>query len=203
MPKIPWFEDDYHAIAKLAMEHFTATVFKRFAFCGIKKYQWAQWLREHFSRIVHEAGFPCSVFEPKSRSALGNELELREITRWVKRLPKPIALLACNDFAGRKVLEACIREHACEGINVKDVLKAHPQSRRLLESKFKKHLGHSPHEEILNVQMARVKLLLVETDHSMESIAERTGFNYVEYLSVVFNRVFGMPPSEYRKLNRR
>ncbi|HSH93079.1 MAG TPA: DNA-binding transcriptional regulator [Roseimicrobium sp.] len=96
-----------------------------------------------------------------------------------------------------------IRQHACEGINVKDVLRAVPHSRRLLESRFKKLIGRTPHEEIIRVQLNRVKELLTETDLSLEDISERTGFAHVEYLSVVFKKKVGLPPSRYRAVNRR
>jgi LacI family transcriptional regulator len=95
-----------------------------------------------------------------------------------------------------------IREHACEGIKVKDVLRAVPQSRTLLESRFKRLLGRTPHEEILRVRLARVKQLLVDTDLPLEEIAERTAFAHVEYLSVAFRREIGLPPSQFRSQNR-
>lgn len=95
-----------------------------------------------------------------------------------------------------------IREQACSGINVANVLKAVPQSRRLLESRFRRLLGRTPHEEILRVQMDRVKQLLVETDLPLAEVAERAGFAHVEYLSVVFKRETGIPPSAFRRANR-
>ena len=95
-----------------------------------------------------------------------------------------------------------IRQHACDGIKVKDVLKAVPHSRTLLEGRFKKLLGRTPHEEILRVRLNRVKQLLVETDLPLEQIAERAGFPHVEYLSVAFRREVGMPPSRFRAQNR-
>lgn len=96
-----------------------------------------------------------------------------------------------------------IRQHACDGIKVKDVLKAVPHSRTLLETRFKKLLGRTPHEEILRVRLTRVKQLLLETDLSLEQVAERAGFPHVEYLSVAFRREVGIPPSQYRAQNRR
>jgi len=96
-----------------------------------------------------------------------------------------------------------IREHACDGINVSDVLAAVPQSRRVLESRFSKLLGRTPHEEILLVQMNRIKELLSQTDLSLEEIAERTGFGHHEYLSVVFKREIGIPPGKYRQQSGR
>ena len=91
-----------------------------------------------------------------------------------------------------------IREHACQGIGVADVLKAVPMSRRVLETRFRKLLGRSPHEQILNVKLERVKRLLTETDLSLAAIAERTGFAHVEYLSVAFKRQTGVNASEFR-----
>jgi len=95
-----------------------------------------------------------------------------------------------------------IRQHACDGIKVKDVLRAVPHSRTLLESHFKKLLGRTPHEEILRVRLNRVKQLLVQTDLPLEQIAERAGFPHVEYLSVAFRREIGVPPSQFRARNR-
>jgi LacI family transcriptional regulator len=92
-----------------------------------------------------------------------------------------------------------IREHAVEGIKVEAILAAIPVSRRVLESRFKKLLGRTPHDEILRVQLERVKQLLAETDLPLRVIAERAGFKHVEYLSAVFKQHVGHPPSEYRR----
>jgi LacI family transcriptional regulator len=91
-----------------------------------------------------------------------------------------------------------IRDHACDGIKVEDLLRAVPISRRVLESRFRKMLGRTPHDEILRVQLERVKQLLEETDLPLAVIADRAGFKHVEYLSVVFKRHFHQPPSQYR-----
>lgn len=95
-----------------------------------------------------------------------------------------------------------IREHACNGINVEDVLKQIPLSRRVFESRFRKHLGRTPHDEILRIKLDRVKQLLDETDLTLDEIATRSGFRHVEYLSVAFKRVVGLPPSRYRSAGR-
>jgi len=92
-----------------------------------------------------------------------------------------------------------IREHACDGIQVGDVLRQVPLSRRVLESRFRKLVGRTPHDEILRIKLDRVKRLLTETDLTLETVADRAGFRHVEYLSVAFKRVTGMPPSRYRE----
>lgn len=91
-----------------------------------------------------------------------------------------------------------IREHACEGLRVSDVLKHCPMARRALESRFKQLLGRTPRQEIVRVQLNRVKELLVGTELPVWEIADRTGFD-PEYLSVVFKQETGVAPSEYRR----
>lgn len=91
-----------------------------------------------------------------------------------------------------------IRERACNGITVADVVKQVPLSRRILETRFQKLLGRSPHEQIMAVKLERVKRLLAETDLSLAVIADRAGFKHVEYLSVAFKRQTGVTASEYR-----
>lgn len=91
-----------------------------------------------------------------------------------------------------------IRENALAGIDVGDVVAAVPLARRLLERRFRAMLGRTLREEITRVQMLRVTELLVGSDLSLAEIAERVGFKHVEYLTYVFKRETGQPPSAYR-----
>ncbi len=92
-----------------------------------------------------------------------------------------------------------IREHACEGISVDDVLRQVPLSRSMLERRFRKYLRRSPQREIRNVQIKRIKQLLAETDLTLEQIAQLAGFVHPEYMSVVFKREVGSTPGQYRR----
>jgi LacI family transcriptional regulator len=95
-----------------------------------------------------------------------------------------------------------IRENACSGISVADVVAAVPLARRLLEKRFRAMLGHTLREELTRVQMQRAKELLSGTDLPLAEIAGRVGFKHVEYLTVVFKRECGMAPSAYRQSQR-
>ena len=95
-----------------------------------------------------------------------------------------------------------IRENACKGISVEQVLKYAFASRSQLEKRFRHFLGRSPQVEIRRVQVAKIRQLLLETDFPLKKIAELTGFEHVEYLSVVFKRLTSESPGEYRKKNR-
>jgi LacI family transcriptional regulator len=97
-----------------------------------------------------------------------------------------------------------LRAHACEGINVEDVLRQSPGlSRRGFETDFKRLFGHLPHEELVRTRLRRVKELLAQTDLPLHAIADRAGFRHAEYLSVVFKKREGIAPSEFRGRKRR
>lgn len=91
-----------------------------------------------------------------------------------------------------------IREQACEGATIQDVLNHMSVSRSWLERSFREHFGRSPKAEIRNVQIARCKELLCMTDLSLESISRLAGFKHPEYMGVVFKRETGMSPGKYR-----
>jgi LacI family transcriptional regulator len=113
----------------------------------------------------------------------------------VTRQSSDVLAVADNKIAGAL---RYIREHACEGIRVSDVLRECPMARRALETRFRQLLGRTPREEILRVQLNRVKELLVGTEMPVWQIAERTGFE-PEYLSVVFKQQTGTAPRDYRR----
>jgi LacI family transcriptional regulator len=92
-----------------------------------------------------------------------------------------------------------IRDHACDGINVIDVLSHVPLSRRALEAHFFKATGKTPHDMILSVRLARVHQLLKESDLSLDEIAKHSGFEHTEYMSVVFKKHYDLPPGRYRR----
>ena len=95
-----------------------------------------------------------------------------------------------------------IREHACTPIDVKDVLRIVPLSRKVLEARFKRLLSHTVHDEILRVRLDRVKQLLADTDLKLAEIANRAGFEHTEYLSVAFKRETGSTPGNFRATAR-
>jgi len=91
-----------------------------------------------------------------------------------------------------------INEHACEGIDVNDVLKAVPVSRTLFDSKFKALLGHTPHDHIVGKRIERARQLLSGSELTITVIAELVGFPNTSYFSTVFHRTVGITPYSYR-----
>jgi LacI family transcriptional regulator len=91
-----------------------------------------------------------------------------------------------------------IREHACDPVEVTDVAREVRLSRRVLERRFGKHLGHSPHAEIVRVRLERVRELLLATDLPLVAVAQKAGFSYAAYLNVAFKKRFGQTPGAFR-----
>jgi LacI family transcriptional regulator len=294
LPEFSSVETDNEGISRMAAEHFLDRGFKHFGFCGDLRFSWSNLREQHFDKFVRKAGRECSHYKSAISPLAPLEDHVAEIARWLRKLPKPLAIMACNDIRAQLVLDACrnvslsvpdevgvlgvdndallcdisspplssiipntqrtgyeaaalldqlmsgkkvgartlliepvsvvtrqstdvlaiddfhiaraaryIREHACEHIRIDDILKSVPLSRRIFERRFKKLLGHTPHEEITRVRMARVKELLAETDLSLAQIAERTGFEYVPNLSAAFKKKIGKSPNHYRAQNRK
>ncbi len=95
-----------------------------------------------------------------------------------------------------------ILTHACDGIQVDDVVKQTQLTRRALEKRFKDALGKTPHALIIETRLSKAERCLRETSLTLEQIATRCGFEYSEYLSVLFKKHRNMTPGVYRQQHR-
>jgi LacI family transcriptional regulator len=91
-----------------------------------------------------------------------------------------------------------IHAQAHRPITVRDVLKAAPQSRRLLELRFRQVLGRTPKEEIHRVHLERAKSLLAQTDLKIENLAAESGFRHYSFFVRRFRAYTGMTPTAFR-----
>ena len=292
----PKIRPDNVGVGHTGAEHFFDKGFRHFGFCGFANTSWAQERRAGFVEAVKLAGYTCDVLEtdyPGKVAPDWSSAQETEIIAWLRRLPRPVAVMACNDLRAIQIIHACqhagivvpeevavlgannessrcelchpplssvainahrigyraaellsdsmagravptkeelveplhivtrrstdvlaiddpkvalalnfIREHACSGLQVDAVVKHVHVSRSILERRFRRFLGRSPQAEIRHAQIQRAKQLLAETDRSIAEIAELTAFEYPEYLCVVFKRLVGQTPREYREKSR-
>lgn len=280
---------DSRSATQLALEHLQERGLKHFAFCGDARFGWAETHGQNFESHAARIGADCSIFPVRPDDLQNVDRERKRLADWLKKLPKPVGVMACYDIRAQQVLELCrelglqvpeqvavigwhndellcelcdpplssvipnarragyeaavllddlmagrfiepgtrliaplgvatrqstdvvavhdphvatavrfIRDHACDGITVNDVVQAAGTSRTLLERNYKKALGSTIHDFILNTRIDRVKRLLTETELSLKVIAERTGFEHPEYLSVAFRKRTGISARDFR-----
>lgn len=288
---LPAVRPNQEAVAQLAMSHFRERGFVHFAYCGSpSEVRWPP-TGKFFKHLAETGGYACAIYEHGYAKA-ARTLRLADMAKWLRSLPRPLALLAGNDPRAREILDAChlaglhvpeevavlgvnddelicemanpplssvmhnarrvgyeaaamlhqlmqgkkvltdvvvdplgvkcrqstdllaigdpdvaaavrfIRENACKGLRVDDVLEHVPLSRRSLEKRFRLSLGRLPHAEIRRVQIEKVKELLVTTDYKLERIAEITGFSTAQYLAGLFHRIVKMTPGAWRQAGR-
>ncbi len=91
-----------------------------------------------------------------------------------------------------------IRNNTGRRIQVEDVVKAVPASRRVLYRRFKEVLGKSILEEIRSASMDYAAKLLLESNLSIAAIAMELGYDDAKNLSRMFTKEKGMTPLKYR-----
>lgn len=103
---------DNAAVGRLAAEHFLDRGFEAFGFCGFTGHRYSQTRGEAFAKRLEEAGHGCSfhVSRPPQEARQWDRLQ-GELAAWVEALPKPAALMGCNDARTRHVAQACL-DHA-------------------------------------------------------------------------------------------
>lgn len=107
---------DSRAIGQLAAEHLMNCGFRNFGYCGlarssIERTPWSQQRGESFAERLAEAGFSTAFFDlPESTSSPANTPwphDRQQLVSWLKSLPQPIGIMACNDDRAEQVVEAC------------------------------------------------------------------------------------------------
>ncbi len=97
---------DSASIGCMAAEHFLDRGFQNFAYCGLDDFAWSRGRAQYFAERLSEAGYQVSLYrQPASRRAIRNEQG--RIADWLKVLPKPVAVMCCNDDRALQVVEAC------------------------------------------------------------------------------------------------
>jgi len=67
---------------------------------------------------------------------------------------------------------------------------------------FKRETGYSPTQFLLRRRVDKAKRLLVDTDRPMTDIAAECGFGSAPQFSMLFTRLTGSAPRDFRKLSR-
>jgi len=105
------------------------------------------------------------------------------------------------DVSSKYILEVVkyIEENFKSDISIDELSHLVPLSRRNLEVKFKKDLGTSIYQFILNCRVEHLAYLLLTTDRSLFDLAYEVGFKDCKNVSRVFKKFKSDSPNEYRQ----
>ena len=291
---VPFVEmaSDSKGATQMAAKHLLEKQFRHFAFVGYHGQVWSDRREKIFINRMTKEGHHVHLYQIPARQGIPLRWEKEEplLAKWLKTLPKPIGLMACNDQRGREVLDACnlaeiavpekisvigidndellcglsfpplssvalnaeqggylaamalhemirnlplthkkiivpplhvVERRSTESVAIDDpdvatalqfihtqtpteltidnVVESTCVSRRILEIRFRKLLGSTILQEIQKVRLERVKRLLLETDYSIDRIAEIVGFATGSYLVQFFRSEMGITPSKFRR----
>ena len=115
-PGAPVIDTDPEAVARLAADFLLKAGFIHFAFGGYPGIFFSDRRSEAFCRILRSRGYAVDVYAPPPKVCASIRQQFREmrgleyesaLATWLARLPKPVAILACNDIRGQQVITAC------------------------------------------------------------------------------------------------
>ena len=101
--EFPMLTGHYKEFGAYAADFFINQNFANYAFIGMKDILWS---------VSRYEGYSEQIGISKKISTYNYEVEdfqneIEEISAWLRTLPKPIAMFACNDFMARQVTEIC------------------------------------------------------------------------------------------------
>jgi len=91
-----------------------------------------------------------------------------------------------------------IRANFSRDLGVDEVAKHSGVSRRSLELRFQKELGHGPYAEIQRLRLEQAEYLLRDTELKIKDVAARCGFPEQHRFSTFFRRWKKLAPKEFR-----
>ncbi|WP_026966090.1 xylose operon transcription regulator XylR [Algoriphagus terrigena] len=290
--KLPNITGLYHQTGKMGAEYFLKRGYQNFAFYGFNNIVWSRERAEGFETAVSKAGFQVNYFEhKKARSTDIWYYKSKSLAKWLKSLPKPVALMACDDNQGVHITETCkhnqIRvpqevsvlgvdndvmlcelsdpplssveldiekggydaaraldlmiqgrvkfyrdipvpplkvitrtstnifastdDHVAQALDfihrnietnlqVADIVKEVPMSRRSLEKRFLEVTGMPVYKYISNLRIEKMAEKLISTDQTIFEIALDMGLQDSKNIARQFRQVMGHTPVDYRKL---
>lgn len=95
-----------------------------------------------------------------------------------------------------------IKQNYTKQINLEDMCPEIGVSYSHLARQFVKEQGITPVQFLTQLRLEHGMHLLLNTDESIEKIAEECGFSSANYFTKVYKRVLHITPSEYRRQHR-
>lgn len=109
--------NDDRAIGRMAADHLHGLGLKHFAYAGFDRLRWSLARRDGFCGQLSRLGLLAGCHLVPFSSGRDAAVRLaRRLVEWLRRLPKPVGLMACNDEFALSIADLC-RTH---GIQIPD-----------------------------------------------------------------------------------
>jgi LacI family transcriptional regulator len=95
-----------------------------------------------------------------------------------------------------------IRNGACDGLTMEQLVGELAVSRSTLDNRFKEVLGHTAYAAIQRTRLERAKSLLSQGDMPVKLVAQRAGFGNEQYLTAVMKKETKNTPAQYRRATK-
>ena len=95
-----------------------------------------------------------------------------------------------------------INNHTNDMIGINEVAAHIGKSRTYTTNKFKREIGVTINDYIINQKLIEAKSLLRHSNKSLTDIAYYLCFSSQSYFQNLFKKKYGITPSEYRKKHR-
>lgn len=96
---------DCKKIGQIGAEYFLEKGYKNLAFVGYDNISWSQLRQNAFCKTTQKKGLEVfTLNEPHDKIRKKGTTKL---SQWLQQLPKPVAVMACNDTRALEVINAC------------------------------------------------------------------------------------------------
>ena len=102
---------DYQEIGRIAANFFLHQHYEHYAFLGLKDILWSELRLDGFEERIRTHFMQVHAYRTVNVTE-----EWQQISEWIGKLPKPVALFTCNDAMAKRVTEIC---HS-QGIRIPD-----------------------------------------------------------------------------------
>lgn len=89
--------------------------------------------------------------------------------------------------------------HYLEPLTLDQIAQAMGVSKFHLDRVFASRTGQTPVQYIIQRRMARARMLLASSDMTVQRVAAQCGYSNYNYFTVLFRKIVGMTPGEYRR----
>lgn len=143
------------------------------------------------------------VFE-HSKSMLNSDVTLDAqteiITHWLIRsmFGETLDMRAVSADYSLARAQHYIEQHYMDNITVEKLANLGYMSKTAFNRRFKKEIGITPIEYLIEVRVKMAKLMLKRKENPITDIAMRCGFGSSAHFSTCFQKRMGLTPSEYR-----